>query len=131
MNSIASNDTSMVVGRGVRRIALFAGGVLAGMVLFLIAPRSTFRSGTPNQRFTREFTRLRRQILGSNRRDITRALGPPRTAAMANDAPQAETWYYAIGPRSALAVCFRGEKAQRVEFFSTPVARPSSLNPEP
>jgi hypothetical protein len=41
---------------------------------------------------------------------------------LADEARHDETWYYAMGPRAALAIRFHGRVVDRVEFFAVPGA---------
>jgi hypothetical protein len=78
---------------------------------------------------------LREQVLGMRKAEIAAAFGPPRTAVMTgrSAAPaaaavgqaafwRADTWYYAINPRTqtAMAVKFAGDVAVEVDFFDAP-----------
>jgi hypothetical protein len=73
--------------------------------------------------------RLRERILGRPKAHIAAEFGPPRTAVFASHTPVAQpafwrgdTWYYAIDPRSelAMAVSFENDQASAVEFFQAP-----------
>jgi len=75
--------------------------------------------------------RLRERILGRPKAHIAAEFGPPRTAVFTSHAPVAQpafwrgdTWYYAIDPRTelAMAVTFENDQARVVEFFQTPRA---------
>src|SRR4051812_45515748 len=74
-------------------------------------------------------SRLRELILGRPKAFIAAEFGPPRTAVFSSPTPVAQpafwrgdTWYYAIDPRSelAMAVTFENDQARAVEFFQAP-----------
>ena len=78
---------------------------------------------------------LREKVLGKRKAEIASTFGPPRTAVMTGRgaAPnssaisqaafwRADTWYYAINPRTqtAMAVKFDADTAVEVDFFDAP-----------
>ncbi len=61
---------------------------------------------------------VRASIVGLNPRRVTALYGPPPAATSAPTV----TWYYRLptADRTAMAVSFNGDRAVRVEFFTSP-----------
>ena len=78
--------------------------------------------------------RLRQALLGRSKASVASHIGPPRTAVMKHAGGgatgqtgfwRADTWYYAVdsASRTAMAVTFRNDIAQAVEFFEAPTTQ--------
>jgi hypothetical protein len=122
MSSKRSQRSSLFSYLGVLLPALLAGGLVAAVAVASGAKRS-------RPRRTTSLVELREAILGSDKKMIAAALGPPRTAMLAPAATalvrpsrpaylNSETWYYAFpADRSAMSITFSGEIARAVEYF--------------
>ena len=106
-------------------LGLVALGALVGAVALLIKftkPRVMVRPRT--------LLELKRAIMGSTRDMVASIFGPPPAAtsrgpgAPVRDYWHATTWYYPLDrqKRTAVAISFRGDRAELVEFIAGPSA---------
>ena len=73
---------------------------------------------------------LRASIVGNTKEAVASVFGPPRTSAVQvmrrgkQNRTSGETWYYLLDrqDRSAMAIRFAADRAERVEFIRSPVA---------
>lgn len=131
---VAATLVPVLVGTAVAVVAL-AGQSKVGAWLrgFLVAPRSKPSRDALARRVEggMSLPALRDSILGRRKASIVATYGPPRTAVAAGGPVslgqpgtfwQADTWYYAVDPRTqtAMAITFASGIAREVDFFDAP-----------